>query len=774
MELAVVLQGYELLSNTLAWLKTLDSNSLFYARLPEVQLFASDFLLDGEIFKMFGYEALYEAGLLNARHWRDIQKEATLRQLDDIERAVSFNDRSENPHLPLEPKGLLDENFIPELGLAVTEGDLSTVKRLLSRREGLVDAQTLDLSLQFDCLDIFWSLMNHGACINDIYGKSKPLCTAANRGHMHAVHALLASGASINSARKSTPLTGAAAGGHFSIVQYLIQHGAEINGNKDERPIMMAAARGHLDIVKYLVNAGASIDASSRNGKNALLVAITSRYDQIANYLLTRGASPHEKHGKFWPHTYPLYQAVLTSNFAMVEALLVAGADPNGVFMRRKSPLAEAIRSGNYEMVSLLRSQGALAKSADLTSAVRTGNMLLIDTVIELALQIDGSPISLAIHQAKFDIALKLAQNASRISWFQGFKARECHVQVTELIEHGCTMDTSSRDLQILRQIESELALHLKAPTIKLLSPYIQLFREKRLLSISLPRGQLSTLYRPTNRKEDSSFCQQILTRQLQHGFKKLCHRVLAEAGRNQTSHDFVVFASSYDSPGSKFKKGMRTIRQLIGQLVPESLDQIVCCVMLADAMRTAKMREDVEVIDGSFDEFIKDLPRWRFLLASEHEKLLFDEIVLGVWGSQPEPRAFDGDDAMNANLEYLQILLSNLTSETHSLLGETGNDPANDGGHQLSFFRQAGVQSDYIPSDHGGVRHEANKIFGVFEDPGPPEVERNKKQLWNSATLEDTPKSQQSALMLMAGAIFGIILAFLVGKSDSVRHVGT
>jgi hypothetical protein len=249
MDLAAVLQGYKTLSNCLAWLKTLDSDSLFYTRLPEMQLFASDFLLDGEIFKAFDYETVYETGLLNAPHWRGIQEAATLRQLDDIERAVGFNEQPRNPHLPSEPAGPLDEKCIAQLRLAVTKGDLSTVGWLLCRRDGLVDAQTLDLSLQFDHLDIFWLLLNHGAYIENIHGRSKPLCTAANRGHTQAVHALLESGAPINNARKSTPLTCAAAGGHFSIVQYLTKHGANINGNKDKRPIVAAAAGGHFDIV---------------------------------------------------------------------------------------------------------------------------------------------------------------------------------------------------------------------------------------------------------------------------------------------------------------------------------------------------------------------------------------------------------------------------------------------------------------------------------------------------------------------------------------------
>ena len=124
------------------------------------------------------------------------------------------------------------------------------------------------------------------------------------------------------------------------------------------------------------------------------------------------------------------------------------------------------------------------------------------------------------------------------------------------------------------------------------------------------PQSQLSTLYQPTSKKEDSIFCQQIITSRLRRGFKKLCRQVLSKAGRKQTSHDFTIFAASYHNPGSKFGKGIRTIRQLIEQRVPETLDQVVCCVMLADAMRMAKIREESEVTDESFDEFIQDLPR--------------------------------------------------------------------------------------------------------------------------------------------------------------------
>ena len=760
MNLAVTLQGYELVSNCFAGLKTLDPDSPSYDQIPEMKLFASDFLLDGEIFKLFGYEALYENGLLNARHWRDIQNAITLRQLNDIERAAGFDDMPTNPHLASEPKSLYEEKFTTELRLAVSKGDLHMVQRLLSLKEGLVDSETLHLSLQFDHLDIFWSLMNHGACIQGICGRSEPLCTAANRGHMQVVYSLLEIGASINNAQKSTPLASAAAGGHFSIVKYLLEQGAEVNGNRDKRPIVAAAAEGHLDIVEHLINTGANLDAPSKNG-HALSVAIQGGHDHVANYLLTRGASPHVKHRKVWLHTSPLYQAIVRSNFAMVETLLAAGVDPNVDLDLGENSLETAIRNGDYAMASLLRSWGASAKSVDLSSAVKAGHMPLIDMAVALATSIHGDPISLAIQHRKFNVALKIAR--SNLRYPEIYNATTSCIKARHLLVRSSRIGTNIWEHRIFHQIESALDRQLSSlyTTVCSNSTYQPLYSPP-----SYPWTIQSRLDWPSSPQS-----QQILTSQLRRRFKKLCRRVLAKAGRKQTSHDFAVFATSYHNPGSKFGKGMRTIRQLIGQRVPETLDQVVCCVMLADAMKMAKIREESEVTDESFDEFIQDLPRWRFLLASEDEKCLFDEIVLGVWGSKPEPRAFDGDDAMAANLEYLQVLLSNLTSETHSLLGETGNGSDSDGGHNLSFLRQAGVESDYTPSNYGGVPHEANKIFGVFEDPGPSGVETIGEQLWNSAPIEETSESQQSALMVMAGAIFGIIILFLISKSDNVRH---
>src|SRR5436309_14720616 len=74
---------------------------------------------------------------------------------------------------------------------------------------------------------------------------------------------------------------------------------------------------------------------------------------------------------------------------------------------------------------------------------------------------------------------------------------------------------------------------------------------------------------------------------------------------------------------------------------------------------------------------FISDLYRWRSLLRSHDEIMLYDEIVRSVWGSSPFPR-YDGEEgpSLEASIEYLQSLASNLVSETSSLIGRCGWSP--------------------------------------------------------------------------------------------------
>jgi hypothetical protein len=159
---------------------------------------------------------------------------------------------------------------------------------------------------------------------------------------------------------------------------------------------------------------------------------------------------------------------------------------------------------------------------------------------------------------------------------------------------------------------------------------------------------------------------------------------------------------------------------------------------------------------------FVGDLSRWRFLLQSQDEKILYDEIVHSVWGSPPTSRCGgEGDSSVATNMEYLQSLVSLLASEISSLTGHRGWSPGISGGyrlHSMQHFFNAKEPENTINDNFRGGR---NRTLLASEKNKPPDGgNRPNAALWEYATA-----SQQTALMLMAGAVFGMILAFLVGK---------
>jgi hypothetical protein len=151
-------------------------------------------------------------------------------------------------------------------------------------------------------------------------------------------------------------------------------------------------------------------------------------------------------------------------------------------------------------------------------------------------------------------------------------------------------------------------------------------------------------------------------------------------------------------------------------------------------------------------------------LLRSDTEKALFDEIVQCVWGVTTPLHYSDDDNTVAANLEYLQSLLSNLASETNALIGTERNHPPDTEGYRFGSRPQDVYSTEPVYRSDTDKRGDKNKSSSA-DDGGYHEMNIPSKALWEF-TVECELLAQQTAVMLMAGAIFGVILAFLVGKS--------
>jgi len=199
------------------------------------------------------------------------------------------------------------------------------------------------------------------------------LMTCARTGSVDGVNALLTRGADINARepeRGQTALMWAAAGKHAGVVAALVETGADIRARSQKIPLppqviaptyseyvyfpetkgdftalMLAAQAGDLESVKLLLNAGADVNESTHEYGSALVLAVVNGREEVALYLLEKGANPNfsDAYGMT-----PLHWAVqeglarlygmpsrtdrfwiIPTSPRLVETLLDRGANPN-------------------------------------------------------------------------------------------------------------------------------------------------------------------------------------------------------------------------------------------------------------------------------------------------------------------------------------------------------------------------------------------------------------------------------------------------------------
>jgi ankyrin repeat protein len=116
-------------------------------------------------------------------------------------------------------------------------------------------------------------------------------------GHRETAAALIETGADVNLASKEamkvTPLHSAAASRQSDIASLLIEHGADVNAQQVESgftPLHEAAANGDMELATLLLEHGANVDAEMNDGKTPLAFALERKQEAMAELLRARGA----------------------------------------------------------------------------------------------------------------------------------------------------------------------------------------------------------------------------------------------------------------------------------------------------------------------------------------------------------------------------------------------------------------------------------------------------------------------------------------------------
>lgn len=81
-----------------------------------------------------------------------------------------------------------------------------------------------------------------------------------------------------------TPLLLAIQSQNVEVVKYLITSGADVHVQND-RSLRMACSKGNLEIVKCLIERGANMNATSKEGKNAIVIAENGGFTPVVEFL---------------------------------------------------------------------------------------------------------------------------------------------------------------------------------------------------------------------------------------------------------------------------------------------------------------------------------------------------------------------------------------------------------------------------------------------------------------------------------------------------------
>jgi hypothetical protein len=213
--------------------------------LLEMELLVDGLLADGEVFKSFGYEELYQRKVLDFGLWKKFQLDKFERDLSEIEE--DFYEIDEEDEYPL-VEAAEAESKAREAELKAQVAKLEALKAGLEALGAENKAQVAKLKAQVAKLKAL-EAENKASCFK------RQLVEAAKAGHEATVRQLLDRGASIDDA-----LVASADLGQMSTMQQFLNWGADINAVTRFGTALSAAAKtDNGRMVRWLLRQGAEV-----------------------------------------------------------------------------------------------------------------------------------------------------------------------------------------------------------------------------------------------------------------------------------------------------------------------------------------------------------------------------------------------------------------------------------------------------------------------------------------------------------------------------------
>ena len=620
-----------------------------------------------------------------------------------------------------------------------------------------------------------------------------PLVEAVKAGPEAVVRLLLDRGASVDGVevdqggwnRRDVPLVEAAKAGQEKVVRLLLDWGASVDGVQvlegymrysRDVPLVEAVKAGHEAVVRVLLNGGASVDGVEvlkgymRYSRDVPLVrAVKAGHEAVVRLLLDGGASVDgvdvfQELGKR-SRDVPLVEAAKAGHEEVVRLLLNRGASLDGIKVRnghttvRKVPVVEAAKAGHDMVVRLLhdfelsnqitdsRSPSLFAEEA--VARARAMARLPVDQLdillVNAATYGQISKVRLLLQEGADINAMTLSGTALSAAARAG---HDCIARL--LLRHGADVETAAL---ILRDFGAESAM-------------IRLCKIASWVRNGKYTGKMG---RP--RHYDSGRVQKL--RYLHRNFIDQ-HTSMIKASQG-SSTEFRELSERFRDYREAWAAGIRTMRGLRDGEAPGNTGDTIAFLCLARAM--SETLRNTGACDFS-EQFRQDLFRWQVIFTSEADLDAFREAIHSMWGLEfDKPGSYlpqaDPDEA----LKHFQTLALTLISEASESLGF---DALADTGLECSQqrWRMRNGQALPKPDLSGNISNHdlfetSTAQFPEATHPRPPDPAICSNKISLSGKIEtdlssDAIVDDESATMvakvtlLMAGAIFGIVLLFL------------
>ncbi len=229
------------------------------------------------------------------------------------------------------------------------------------------------------------------------------------------------------------------------------------DGRSTCSPLLGAAYGGSVAQVQALLNLGVDPNVKDSLGETPLMKAVRNGHLRVADVLLNAGADArlHRRHTSIQSHSAPhgftaLHWAARDGNEDMVNALLTASADVNGVCTQGATALFFASQEGHLPVVKMLLSRGADVNLADrigmtaLSTAADMGCFGVVEALVR-----SGADVNAADFKGR--TALHLA--CSNLNGIADFKDAERTVYVLL----NCGADETTKTLRPLGKTAMDL-----------------------------------------------------------------------------------------------------------------------------------------------------------------------------------------------------------------------------------------------------------------------------------------------------------------------------